>query len=77
MCGLTGFNRAGSYRFLDPEEPAPADMDLRDELQKIALEWPSDGSRRITWELKARGWDGESQADPAALRRQPALRRQT
>src|SRR5215471_13404996 len=36
---------------------ALADMDLRDEIQKIALEWPSYGSRRITAELKARQWD--------------------
>jgi transposase InsO family protein len=32
-------------------------MDLRDEIQKIALEWPCYGSRRITQELKARKWD--------------------
>lgn len=41
MCEVAGFSRAGYYRFLDPEKPAPADMDLRDEIQKIALEWPS------------------------------------
>jgi transposase InsO family protein len=57
MCQVAGFNRAGYYRFLDPVEPAPADMDLCDEMQKIALEWPSYGSRRITAELKARGWE--------------------
>ena len=37
--------------------PAPADMDLRDQIQKIALEWPCYGSRRITAELKARKWE--------------------
>lgn len=57
MCEVAGFSRAGYYRFLDPEKPAPADMDLRDEMQKVALEWPSYGSRRMTRELKARGWD--------------------
>jgi putative transposase len=57
MCAAAGFSRAGYYRFLDPEQPAPADMDLRDEMQKIALEWPSYGSRRITQELKVRGWE--------------------
>jgi len=57
MCEAAGFSRAGYYRFLDPEKPAPLDMDLRDEMQKIALEWPSYGSRRITQELKARGWE--------------------
>jgi transposase InsO family protein len=57
MCEVAGFSRAGYYRFLDPEKPAVADMDLRDEIQKIALEWPSYGSRRIAQELKARDWD--------------------
>jgi putative transposase len=57
MCEVAGFSRAGYYRFLDPEKPAPADMDLRDEIQKIALEWPSYGSRRVKRELKDRGWE--------------------
>lgn len=57
MCEVAGFSRAGYYRFLDPEKPAAADMDLRDEIQKIALEWPCYGSRRMVQELKARGWD--------------------
>jgi putative transposase len=57
MCEVAGFCRSGYYRFLDPVKPAPADMDLRDEIQKIALEWPCYGSRRITQELKARQWD--------------------
>ena len=56
MCEVAGFSRAGYYRFLDPAKPAAEDMDLRDEIQKIALEWPSYGSRRIQKELKARGW---------------------
>jgi len=38
MCEVAGFCRSGYYRFLDPVEPAPADMDLRDKIQKIALE---------------------------------------
>jgi putative transposase len=56
MCEVAGFSRAGYYRGLEPAKPAPADIDLRDELQKIALEWPSYGSRRIRQELKDRGW---------------------
>jgi transposase InsO family protein len=31
-------------------------MDLRDEIQRIALEWPCYGWRRITAELRRRGW---------------------
>jgi len=57
MCEVAGFSRAGYYRFLDPAQSAPADLELRDEMQKIALEWPSYGSRRITKELKARSWE--------------------
>jgi putative transposase len=57
MCQAAGFSRSGYYRFLDPVKPAWADMDLRDQIQKIALEWPCYGSRRMTAELKARKWD--------------------
>jgi hypothetical protein len=52
MCAVAGFSRAGYYRFLDPVKPCPADLDLRDEMQKIALEWSSYGSRRIASECK-------------------------
>ena len=57
MCEVAGFSRSGYYRFLDPVKPAGLDMDLRDEIQKIALEWPCYGSRRITVELKTRKWE--------------------
>jgi transposase InsO family protein len=57
MCEAAGLVRSGYYRFLDPEKPARMDMDLRDEIQKIALEWPCYGSRRITEELKTRKWE--------------------
>lgn len=57
MCEAAGFSRAGYYRFLDPVAPCAADMDLRDEMQKIALDWPAYGSRRITKALKERGWE--------------------
>jgi transposase InsO family protein len=57
MCEVAGFSRAGYYRFQDAGEPAAAaaDMALRDEIQKIAVEWPSYGSRRMTRELRDRG----------------------
>jgi len=32
-------------------------MDLRDAIQRIALEWPSYGRPRITAELRRRGWE--------------------
>ena len=48
--------RAGWYRRpSDPSEP-DRDIELRSEVQKVALEWPAYGSRRITAELRQRGW---------------------
>ena len=49
-------SRSGFYRW-DRAEPAPdRDMDLRDAIQRIAVEWPSYGRPRITQELRRRGW---------------------
>jgi transposase InsO family protein len=57
MCVAAAVSRAGFYRWrTEPAEEAE-DMDLRDEIQKIALEMPSYGRRRITAELKRRGWE--------------------
>jgi transposase InsO family protein len=56
MCELGKVSRAGLYRF-DPEEKQPDDdLDLRSEIQRIALEFPCYGRPRITAELKRRGW---------------------
>jgi putative transposase len=56
MCEVAGFSRAGYYRYLHPGKPLAEDMDVRHEIQKIAVEHAAYGSRRITQELKARGW---------------------
>ena len=56
MVKLGRVSRSGFYR-LDDAKPDPGrDMDLRDAIQKIALEWPSYGRPRITKELRRRGW---------------------
>jgi transposase InsO family protein len=49
-------SRAGWYRQEADPRPADRDLKLRDEIQKIALEWPAYGSRRITAELLRRKW---------------------
>jgi putative transposase len=57
MCKLGQVSRAGWYRrFLRRDKPA-RDVALRSEVQKIALEWPAYGSRRITAELRRRNWE--------------------
>lgn len=56
MCALAQVSRAGWYRRRSQEPPVRRNVALRDEIQKIALAWPVYGSRRITAELKRRGW---------------------
>jgi putative transposase len=56
MCALAQVSRAGFYRF-PPDPPGPdPDLELRDALQRIALEFPCYGWPRMTAELKRRGW---------------------
>jgi putative transposase len=56
MCELGQVSRAGFYRFDPEQEQHDEDLDLRDEIQRIALEFPYYGRPRITKELKDRGW---------------------
>jgi putative transposase len=56
MCAAAEVSRAGFYRHQNAPEAEDRDMELRDEIQKIALEMPCYGRRRITAELRRRGW---------------------
>jgi putative transposase len=55
MSELADVSRAAFYRFA-PNEKGNADIGLRDAMQRIALKFPSYGWRRMTAELKRRGW---------------------
>lgn len=55
LCRLTEVSRAGFYRWRGEGPGEDADMALRDQIQRIAVEWPSYGSRRVTRELGQRG----------------------
>ena len=58
MVELGGVSRASFYRFDTDCQPRPdRDMDLRDAIQRTALEWPSYGRPRITAELRRQGWE--------------------
>jgi len=57
MVELGRVSRSGFYRFDGDAKPGLAtDMDLRDAIQRIALQWPSYGRPRITEELRRQGW---------------------
>jgi transposase InsO family protein len=56
LCALAQASRAGFYRWRHAPPTEEADIDLRDAIQKIALEWPCYGWRRMRAELRRRGW---------------------
>ncbi|HVI80427.1 MAG TPA: IS3 family transposase [Candidatus Acidoferrum sp.] len=58
MVELARVSRASFYRFdrVAEEDGSDPDMDLRDAIQRIALEWPSYGRRRITAALRRHCW---------------------
>jgi putative transposase len=57
MVKLGGVSRASFYRNEQPNAgKVDRDMDLRDAIQRIALEWPCYGRPRITAELRRQGW---------------------
>ena len=56
LCVLGQVSRAGFYRWRQGEPAIDPDLDLRDEIQQIAVEFPYYGWRRIHKELRDRGW---------------------
>jgi len=57
LCRLAEVSRAGFYRWRKrSSRPAECDLKVRDAIQRIALEFPCYGSRRIRFELWRRGY---------------------
>jgi transposase InsO family protein len=56
LCLMTGLSRAGFYRSRTPRQASSVEMEIRDEMQKVAVESPAYGYRRITVELQNRGF---------------------
>src|SRR5262245_61752789 len=58
MVELGGVSRASFYRHPDDHQRGRRHdgMDLRDAIQRIALEWPAYGRPRVTAELRRQGW---------------------
>ena len=46
-CQWVEVHRAGYYRWLAPVVPDQQELELRSQIQAIALEWPAYGYRRI------------------------------
>src|SRR5262245_22843067 len=56
MCQLGGISRSGFYRKESRPKGEDRDLELRDAIQRIAVEFPSYGRPRVTEELRRRGW---------------------
>jgi transposase InsO family protein len=57
MLELGRVSRSSFYRYDPNRKPgADRDMELRDAVQRIALQWPCYGRPRITQELRRQGW---------------------
>lgn len=56
LCRAAGISRAGYYRFRQRRKTKGTDMDLRSQMQRIALRWPAYGYRRVHAELVRQGW---------------------
>lgn len=65
MCALGEVSRAGLHRFAPEAEYVDRDLKLRDQIQRIVLEFPCYGRPRITAELRRRGW----KVNPKRVRR--------
>jgi len=56
-CQALEVSRSGYYKWLNQPQPVPsAEIDLRDQIQEIVLEFPGYGYRRVTAELRNRGY---------------------
>jgi putative transposase len=58
MCELGPVSRSGFYRWRGkkPAADREGELELRDAMQRVALEFPSYGRPRMTAELRRRGW---------------------
>lgn len=53
---MTGVSRAGFYRHWGEHEPRQAEMELRQQVQRVALENRLYGYRRVAEQLQREGW---------------------
>lgn len=56
LCELLGVSRSWYYERDGQADPDPEDIALRDEIERIILEFAGYGYRRVTRELARRGW---------------------
>lgn len=56
LCRLFGVSRSWYHEKPSPQEKVEKDLDLRDAIERIVLEFPGYGYWRVTAELRRQGW---------------------
>jgi putative transposase len=56
LCQVVEVSRSWSYEKQSRPEMSEAEVDLRDAIEQIILDFPGSGSRRVTHALKRAGW---------------------
>lgn len=56
LCELMGLSRSWYYERPSAEQRAQKDVELRDAIERIVLEFPGYGYRRVTAALRREGW---------------------
>jgi putative transposase len=56
LCELFGVSRSWYYEKPSSQQKASEDVELRDAIERIVLEFPGYGYRRVTEALKRQGW---------------------
>jgi putative transposase len=56
LCALLGLSRSWWYERAQPREPDAVAVALRDAIERIVLEFPGYGYRRVTHALRREGW---------------------
>ncbi|HET8523872.1 MAG TPA: IS3 family transposase [Thermomicrobiales bacterium] len=57
LCDLTGTGRTWYYTHPTPDDRATREVELRDAIEQIVLEFPGYGYRRVTKHVQRAGWD--------------------
>lgn len=68
LCELMGVSRSWYYERLSAMEKAGKDVELRDDIERIVLEFPGYGYRRVTATLGREGWSVNHKRVPRIMR---------
>ncbi len=73
LCELFGVSRSWYYDKPGAEEKAERDVELRDAIERIVLEFPGYGYRRVTEQLRREGWDTNHKRALRVMRQESLL----